>query len=368
MTSADGLADQIRSRKLEHLDLAMSAVNTATAASGWADVHLVHDALPDIDAADVGLGTTFLGHELALPLMVVGMTGGHPDAAAINAALADAAAGRGLAIGVGSQRAALRDTVLESTYAIVRERARDGFVIANVGISQLLDQPGEPRLGAAEIERMIAMIDADAIAVHLNYVEELVQPEGQTRASGAQAALTALIADSPVPVIVKEVGSGLSRGLALRLRDAGAAAVDVGGLGGTSFAAIEAERAEGTDDAVRAALGRSLADWGIPTAASVIACSPVLPTIATGGVRDGVDAGKALALGASIVGVGRPLLEAAAKGPGAVMDWIDVFTEQLGAVVFLTGARSVLDLAGVPHFTTGTVRRWADHFAAGDPM
>lgn len=339
---------------------AESDVETRTAA-GWDDVHLVHDALPDVDASAIDLSARFLGRKLALPLVISGMTGGHPQALAINAVLARVAARRGVAIGVGSQRAALRDPSLVPTYAIVREAAPKAFVIGNIGISQLVAQDGETPLRAADVRAIVRMVRANALAVHLNYLEESVQPEGQTRARGAARALRRLVRSSPVPVIAKETGAGISREVAVRLRGLGVEAIDVGGVGGTSFAAIEAERARERGDEARARLGGRFRDWGLPTAVAVVgAAASRLPVIATGGVRSGLDAAKALALGATLVGVGRPLLQAALAGEPAVELWLDQFELELRTAAFLSGVTRAGDLRGAHTVVSGETGRWLD--------
>ena len=352
---------EIERRKAEHLALAAGEGVESMTSAGWDDVHLVHDALPATDAADVDLSTSFLGRTLRLPLFVSGMTGGHDRASAVNAVLAAAAERWGLALGVGSQRAALRDPSLVPTYAIARESAPTAFLIANVGISQLVAQDGELALGGDDIRRIIDMVRADALAVHLNYLEESVQPEGQTRARGAAEALARLCRTSPVPVIAKETGAGIGREVALRLAGLGVKALDVGGVGGTSFAAIEAKRAEARGDARRALLGQRFADWGLPTAVAVAgSVASGLPVIATGGVRSGKDAAAALALGATAVGVGRPLLRAALEGERAVDEWIAQFELELRTAVFLSGHRSAMELRTAPRVVVGRTRLWLD--------
>lgn len=329
--------------------------------AGWDDVHLLHDALPDVDADAVDLTTRFLGRKLALPLVISGMTGGHPRAQTINEVLARVAGRRGVAIGVGSQRAALRDPSLVPTYSVVREQAPKAFVIGNIGISQLVPQDGEAPLRAADLRAIVRMVRANALAVHLNYLEESVQPEGQTRARGAARALGRIVRASPVPVIAKETGAGISREVALRVRALGVAAVDVGGVGGTSFAAVEAERARERGDEARALLGARFRDWGIPTAVAVVGCAASrLPVIATGGVRSGLDAAKALALGATIVGVGRPLLQAALAGEAAVELWLERFELELRTATFLSGVGRVRDLSRARTVVTGETGRWLD--------
>jgi len=289
------------------------------------------------------------------------MTGGHGRALAVNELLARVAEKRGIAMGVGSQRAALRDPMLVPTYSVVRETAPTAFVIANVGISQLVAQGGEAALGARDVARILSMVKADALAVHLNYLEESVQPEGQTRARGALAAMGALARRSRVPVIAKETGAGITRAVALRLRRAGVRAIDVGGVGGTSFAAIEALRAAALSDHPRMSLGERFRDWGVPTAVAVVgAASAGLPVIATGGVRSGLDAAKALTLGATLVGVGRPLLQAALRGEEYVERWIADFELELRTAIFLAGVTRASDLRRAGVVVTGASRQWLD--------
>ena len=360
-SSSSSPRGEIEKRKAEHLRLAAEGDVETRRGPGWDDVHLVHDALPVVDAARVDLSTTFLGHTLSLPLVIAGMTGGHSGAERVNATLAAAAARHGLAMGVGSQRAAMRDPDLRRTYAIVREHAPKAFIIANVGVSQLVAQDDGAALGAKDLRTLIAMVSADAIALHLNYLEESVQPEGQTRAAGVEAAIKRLVRQSSVPVIAKETGAGISGAVARRLKTLGVRAIDVGGVGGTSFAAIEALRAGERGDTARARLGEVFRDWGVPTAVAVAgATRSGLPVIATGGVRSGLDAAKALALGATAVGVGRPLLQAALEGAEAIDRWLLQFALELRTATFLAGVVRARDLAMHPPVITGETREWID--------
>jgi len=211
------------------------------------------------------------------------------------------------------------------------------------------------------IQTAVEMIDADALAIHLNFLEEVVQTEGDRGAAGIRAALRRAVAVSPVPAIAKETGAGLSREVAHELAGLGFAALDVGGVGGTSFAAVEALRAAEKGDRRGARLGDALRDWGLPTAISVVGAAETrLPVIATGGIRSGVDAAVALALGATAVGVARPLLAAALEGEAALDDWIEQFLEELRVTIFLSGARCAADLHRLPRVVTGETRRWLD--------
>lgn len=345
-------------RKVEHIAAALRLGDGHDGGAGWHDVHLVHQAVPDIDADDIDLGSTLLGHHLRVPVVIAGMTGGVKEALELNRVMAQAAEAAGVAIGVGSQRAALLDASVVPTYAVVREAAPSAFVIANIGASQLIDQPGEDALTSAQLRAVVNMVGADALAVHLNFVEELVQPEGQRRAAGLLQALEQLCAWLPVPVIAKETGSGLSEQASSLLRRAGVQALDVGGRGGTSFRAIEQDRASAREDRPHVGMGQALTGWGIPTPVAVVASRGGAPVIATGGIRTGVDAAKAFALGASAVGIGRPVLERAMDGLDSLTAWLAGLEDQLRAACFLSGCHRVADLADQQLIVSGETQNW----------
>ncbi len=360
-----GPGDDVERRKGEHLQVAGTGDVDSRTGPGWADVHLVHCALPATDLAAVDLSIRLVGRRLAAPLVIAGMTGGHRMATEVNRRLAHAAERHGLAMGVGSQRAALRNRALARTYAVARESAPTALLIANVGAPQLVDQESGPALGVADLREAVGMIDAGALAVHLNYLEECVQTEGDRRAAGLRDAIQSAVAGVGVPVIAKETGAGISRGVALDLAGMGFAAIDVGGLGGTSFSALEAVRAGAAGDRRGARVGEVFRDWGIPTAVSVVAATGAgLPVIGTGGIRTGLDAARAMALGAVAVGVARPLLAAAVEGEEALDRWIAGFLDELRVAAFLSGCRSVADLAAVPRVVTGETRQWLDDLVA----
>ncbi len=353
--------DDVETRKAEHLRLATGQGVSTPRGPGWADIHLVHQALPVEDLSAIDLSTEFLGHPLRAPLAIAAMTGGHSAAGEVNARLARAAERFGLAMGLGSQRAALRNPRLARTYAVAREVAPHALLIANVGVAQLVPQDSGPPLNPRQLSDAVAMIGANALAIHLNFLEEIIQPEGDRRVTGLREAIAGAVASLGVPAIAKETGAGISQRTALELRALGFRALDVGGVGGTSFAAIETARARAQGDLRRVVLGKVYADWGIPTAVSIVAASAAgLPLIATGGVRSGLDAAKAIALGASLVGVGRPLLSAALEGDAAVEAWITQFLEELRVAIFLSGGRHVTDLRSAPRVVLGDTRRWIE--------
>lgn len=339
------LIDLIKDRKREHVELALADASQALTPAGWDDVSLVSAALPEVSTGDIDLSLDFVGRRLSAPVAIAAMTGGHDDAVELNAALGAAAAQLGLAVGVGSQRAGLADGSLERSFSAIRDRAPQAVVIGNIGACQLVEQRGALPLTRVEVLRLVEMISADALAVHLNVVQELVQTEGDRNFDALADAIATLVHQCPVPVIVKETGAGMSRADAEALAATGVAAIDVGGAGGTSFARIEAGRAARIGDERGTRLGATFANWGIPTAASVLevrGCG--VPVVATGGIRNGLDAAKALALGATVVGIGRPAMVAAQRGEAALVHELELVLEELRTALLLCGARTPADL------------------------
>jgi isopentenyl-diphosphate delta-isomerase len=332
-------------RKRQQLELVQGGRAEHRRGAGWDDVHLVPSALPRCSPDDVDLEAAVLGRRLAAPLLLAGMTGGFDEAEQLNATLGEAAQALGLAVGVGSQRVALRDPSLRRSFVAVRRAAPDAFVLANLGVGQLVDQDGATALDAAAIRDAVEMVGADALAVHLNAAQEVVQPEGDRCFDRLVDGVARAVDASPVPVVVKETGAGMDRETARTLVAAGVSALDVGGVGGTSFVRVERRRGELQGDARAARLGGVLADWGIPTAASVLEVRGLgVPVVATGGVRTGLDASCALALGASLVGIGRPAAEAASRGTAALVALLEEVLDELRVALALSGARTPAEL------------------------
>jgi len=345
----------IRQRKLDHVDLAMDDAAVSGVDAGWSDVTLVPVALPNLNPGDVDPGCTFLGKSLGAPVFIAGMTGGHPDLEKINLALAIAAQDHGIAMGVGSQRAALVDEELVQSFAVVRQQAPDVFICGNIGISQILDG----QAGRTVLNKLVDMIEADALAVHINVLQELVQPEGEINLGKAYEGLAEMVANSPVPVIVKETGCGIDRETATRLAETVIAALDVGGMGGTSFTAIEGLRASSVQDHEGARLAGTFATWGIPTACSILEVNDIgLPVIATGGISDGLQAAKALSLGAQLAGIGRKMLTAAIQGPEQASAELGRIIGEIRISLALSDCRTLDEFKSRTPVLTGIVAQW----------
>lgn len=342
--------EQTTSRKLDHLRIC-SEEEIEAGYSGFSDVRIVHSALPECNMDLIDCSCRFLGHSLSSPLFIAAMTGGHPDTTEVNRRLARAAERFGCAIGVGSQRAALERPDLIESFAVVREEAPTAFIAANIGAVQLRKH------GVSWAEKAVSMIGADAIAIHLNFLQEAIQPEGDRDATGCLGAIEELCSEVSFPVIIKETGSGISREAARLLWNAGVQAIDIGGHGGTSWARIEGIRAKEHDGTVQKRLGEDFIDWGIPTVVSLVEVRETGgPVIATGGVRSGVDIAKALALGADMAGMALPLLAPAMESDDALASTIDHIERQLKAAMFLSGAATIRDMKSVRTYITGETR------------
>lgn len=347
-------------RKIEHLllcvekDVEAHRTPLGLRASGYDDVELVHNCLPEIDKKALELEVEFLGKKLRAPILIAPMTGGHPDTTVVNAALAGAAEELGIGMGVGSQRAAIEDPGMEDSFRIVREKAPSAFIFGNVGAAQLNE------FGIEGLERAVEMIGADAMAIHLNFLQEAIQPEGNVNAAGCLQAIKKVCKELSVPVIVKETGAGIAHAQAVAICEAGAAAIDVGGLGGTSWAGVETYRAQKRGDLLAEHIGKRFWNWGIPTAASIVESSISIPVVATGGVRSGIDAAKSIALGASLCGIALPLVAPALKGQKDVVDKLALIIEELKAAMFLCGCRTIEELGSAPLVITGRTREFLE--------
>jgi len=314
---------QTESRKKDHVELVLSEGAQCVKTTGFERIDFIHDALPEISLDSVDLSTKFLGKTVKYPILITGMTGGYKDAGPINSELAAIAQRYGLAFGVGSQRAMIESPELGATYK-VRDVAPDIPLLANIGAFQLKRYPID------KIESIVSAIDADALAVHLNPLQEAIQPEGDTDFSGVLDAIRKVCDKLSVPVMVKETGAGISLDVASKLKDAGVDWLDISGAGGTSWSMVEYLRG-----------GKLLGfgDWGIPTAEAVMQCRGILPMVASGGIRNGLDGAKAIVLGADMCGGAYPFIKALREG--GLGDFVDTFVKQMRLCAYLTGSKNL---------------------------
>lgn len=336
----DPHASDIEHRKAEHLDICIHGdVESSLVSTGFERYRFRHTCLPELDFDDLDTHTTFLGWPLAAPLLISSMTGGTALAGEINRRLARAAQYFRIPMGVGSQRVLLEQPQIAETFA-VRGVAPDTPLLANIGAVQL-----NYGCGIEDCRKIIEILDANALILHLNPLQEAVQTRGDRNFRGLLAKIGDLCQELEIPVIIKEVGNGISGAIATALIQAGVAAIDVAGAGGTSWAKVEAARA--TDPHQRA-LGQTFADWGIPTADCLQQIRehtrdthPDYPLIASGGLKNGLDVAKAIALGADLAGLARPFLQAAHISEETLFEHIEITLAELKTVLFCTGCQNL---------------------------
>lgn len=328
--------DQFESRKKSHLSLALDTRVQAADRSGLDRVSLRHDALPELDLASVDLSLPFRGKKLKTALFVSGMTAGHAAANLVNERLSTACARRGWIFGVGSQRRELdSSTPLIDTLSNLKSLNSGLCILGNIGLSQAIETD------VKTLKKITVRLGADAFAIHLNALQEAIQPEGTPTFKGGLAALRKLSTGLGCPLVLKETGCGFSEKTLKKIKTLKLAAVDVSGLGGTHWGRIEGMRAEAGGDSIRAKAAETFADWGVSTVESVISARKILPKSvevwASGGVRSGLDAAKLLALGASRVGFAKPALEAALLGDKELDEWMARIEFELRLAIFASG-------------------------------
>ena len=329
---------QTSSRKADHIRINLEEDVASALSSGLDRFQFIHQALPEINLEDIDLSLDLFGRRLRSPILISSMTGGTHEAMQINLTLAEAAEETGVAMGLGSQRAAIEHPELEASFQ-VRNVAPNILLFANLGAIQL-----NYGYGIDECRRAVEMIEADALILHLNALQEAVQPEGNTRFADLANKIEQICRKLPVPVIVKEVGWGISSETAQRLSDAGVAAIDVAGAGGTSWSQVEMHRSINQS---QARLAAAFIDWGISTADSiqlVRAAAPHLPVFASGGIRTGIEIAKSISLGASLGGMASPFLKAAAISAQTTIQTIQEITREIQVCMFAVGAMNINDL------------------------
>jgi isopentenyl-diphosphate Delta-isomerase len=341
----------IKQRKREGIEIPLNNDVQAKTTSTYLEyVKLIHNALPELDYDEIDISTNFLKQKFSAPLIIDSMTGGAPEAAKINGRLGELAEKYGFAMGLGSQRAGLESKQLAETYSIARKNAPSAFLIANIGGAQLAKG-----LTIENIKKIIDMIQADALVIHLNPLQELIQPEGEPKYKGVFSKISEISGDLDVPVIVKEVGAGISKEVAVKLEVAGVSAINVAGAGGTSWAGVEKLRAEASNNDLKTHLGEIFWDWGIPTAASLIEVKKTVkvPIIASGGLRNGMEMAKCIVLGASMCAMAYPFLLKAAESKEQLFNFADTVIAELKSTMFLIGAMNLSVLKSSRYILTG---------------
>ncbi len=341
----------IERRKEDHIRISLKE-EVEVEGNYWEMIRFMHKAAPEIDMDDISLETEFLGHNLSAPFIISAITGGYKGAEVFNRRLSTAAEKTGVAFGVGSQRPALENPELRASYEVIKER-KPPLVMANLGAPQLIEQEGKHVFSVEDGNTAMEMVGAECIAIHFNYLQEVVQPEGDLKAKGVLKGLSDFC--DKLPVVAKETGAGVDSETALKFYESGVKAVDVGGMGGTSFSAVEYYR-KGTNKSQ----AQELWDWGIPTPVSILECrrSIDLPLIATGGVRSGMDAAKAIALGADLAGVAGGILPAADRSVDETVEYVEGLKKGLKTVMFLLGCNKLEELRDRRVIITDGLKDW----------
>jgi isopentenyl-diphosphate Delta-isomerase len=336
---SEDFVEQIKRRKREGIEIPLTENVQGKKNSTYLEyVKLFHNALPEIDYDEIDLSTQFLNKSFSAPLIIDSMTGGTDEAFLINKRLGQIAEKYGLGMGLGSQRAGLKSEKLIESYSIARNVAPNAFLIANIGGAQLSDG-----LSTVDVIKIIKMIDADALAIHLNPLQELIQPEGEPRFKGILQRISNLVQDIEIPIIVKEVGSGISADVALRLEKSGVRSINVAGSGGTSWAGIEKIRADQHDEYIKSRLGELFWDWGIPTALSIllVSRSVKIPIIASGGLRNGLEIAKCMILGSNLCAMAFPFLKRAAQSEEELEKFTQSILSEIRSTMFLLGTKDI---------------------------
>lgn len=341
-------------RKMQHIRICLEEDVESQMHHFFDDFSFVHQAIPNFAIDEIDISTTLFGKKLKAPIISSAITGGHEIAKKINGSIASVIQDLGLGMGVGSQRAALEDQSLEETFSIVRDSAPDALIIGNIGAPQII----EDQYSLEKLEKAISMVSADALAIHLNPLQEACQWEGDTNFNGVLERIESLSKDLSKPIVVKEVGSGISKECAKSLEDTEVAGIEICGMGGTSWAAVESYRAKEKSDDILYKIGQNFKNWGIPTPLSIIEVKSAFNKniIASGGVRSGIDAAMSIALGASSVGIANPILKNLHKNN--LENYFKRIIKELKIVMFLVGAKNLEELRKVPIIITGKSQEW----------
>ena len=346
----------IRNRKADHIRICKDE-RVAPGYSYWDDIRLIHNSLPELDLDDIDTSCNMFGKELEFPLIVTAITGGFAGAKKINKNIAEACAELGIGMGVGSERAGVLG-VSEDSYSVIKDYDVP-LVIGNIGAVQLIPQKNGRQFDAGMIDKAVELVDADVLAVHLNPLQEVVQPEGDTNFDGCLDAIRDLARKGPV--MVKETGAGISESVVQRLKGIGIQGLDISGMGGTSFSAVEFYRAIETEDKVRTSIGDTFFDWGIPAPVSLKVCNGCgLELISSGGILDGIHVAASIAMGANAAGIANTILQEASKSADAVKEKLTIIREELRTAMLLTGSKDLKQLSKAKYVVLGETLQWMD--------
>jgi isopentenyl-diphosphate delta-isomerase len=343
----------MKERKMDHIEICAHG-EVMPEYCYWDDIVLVHEALPELNADDIDMSAVVLGKKLKFPFIVTAITGGFPGAKKINANIAEACAELGVGMGVGSQRAAV-EKIDKKSYAVIKNYDVP-LVIGNVGAPQLVAQKDKEAFADGMIGDAIDLISADVMAIHLNFLQEVVQPEGDTNAYGCFDRIRGLA--RKFPIMVKETGAGISQRTAKRLNGIGIKGIDIAGMGGTSFAAVEMYRAGTRNDLTKMRVGETFFEWGIPAPVSLMSLDVDIPIIASGGIWNGLHAASSIALGACCAGGANLVLNAAMESSDKVKQVLTIVREEFRAAMLLTGSKNIKALAAADRVVLGKTREW----------
>ncbi len=345
---------EIMERKEDHINICLEKpVQAKRVRTLFENVHLINDSLPEMDFDEIDTSVDFLGHKFSIPIMIGAMTGGAELAKRINENLAKAAQELGTGMVVGSQRAGLYDKSLAETYSIAREAGPDIFIGSNIGGAQL-----SRGFSFDEARDLIDMIKADAFYIHLNPAQEIIQPEGDVKYKNVIPRIREFAKELKIPIVAKEVGFGISGNVSKELESSGVKAIEVAGMGGTSYAAVEYYRAKDMGMETKEKMGELFWDWGIPTAEALydVRKAVGLPVVSSGGIRTGLDIAKSIAMGATLTATAWPLLRAATISSDEVVKKLNEFEFGLKTAMFLTGCRNIEELRQSKYILTGELK------------
>ncbi len=329
----------IRDRKKDHVELTVTDGTQYDLNAGFGQYRFIHNALPELDSSEISTEAEFLGRTFSFPLFISSMTGGYADAGPVNAVIAEFCENNNLPFGVGSQRAMLEDDSLTQTFSVVRQKAPNAFICSNIGGAQLIDG-----LNSNKLKALVDSIQANAVIVHLNPLQELMQPEGDRNFKGILAGIEQLVKDTDLPVIVKETGAGISKHTAQRLLNAGVQVIDVAGAGGTSWAKVENFRSSNIS------ANHLFDEWGIPTVECIQQLSKLewersFEIIASGGIRSSFDMAKAIALGAHFTASAQPIIKAVkSKGYEGLEQLFESWRNDMKSILLLLGCQNIQEL------------------------